>query len=119
MGQRLDLVLIKEKWDSFVNDREWKPFHSPKNIAASVSVEASELLELFLWLSPQESHGAMKNPELAAKIEEEVADVFLNLYYLADTLGIDLHKVALKKIEANIEKYPVDKHRGVARKHGS
>ena len=119
MHNGLDLNKIKEKWDSFVEERDWKQFHSPKNIAASVSVEASELLELFLWITPGESQNAMKDPLLASKIKEEVADVFLNLFYLADTLGIDLFEVAMKKIDANIEKYPAHIHKGISKKYGS
>lgn len=62
---------------------------------------------------------SMKDPLLASKIKEEVADVFLNLFYLADTLGIDLFEVAMKKIDANIEKYPAHIHKGIAKKYGS
>lgn len=119
MNNELDLKAIKEKWELFVSERDWKQFHSPKNLATSVSVEASELLELFLWITTEESEIAMQDPLLASKIKEEVADVFLNLFYLADTLGIDLHEVALNKIDENIKKYPADIHRGISKKYGS
>ena len=119
MNNELDLKMIKEKWNKFVDERDWKQFHSPKNLATSVSIEASELLELFLWITPEESRNAMGDPILAARIKEEVADVFLNLLYLANTLGIDLLEVMLMKIDMNIEKYPVEKSRGIAKKYGS
>lgn len=119
MNNELDLKTIKERWNSFVNDRDWKQFHSPKNLATSVSIEASELLELFLWISPEESRNAMSDPILAARIKEEVADVFLNLLHLANTLNIDLSEVMLKKIDVNIEKYPVETSKGIAKKYGS
>ena len=119
MNNELDLKTIKEKWNTFVDERDWKQFHSPKNLATSVSIEASELLELFLWITPEESRNAMSDPILAGRIKEEVADVFLNLLYLANTLGIDLFDVMLKKIDVNIEKYPVEKSKGIAKKYGS
>lgn len=119
MNNELDLKMIQDKWNKFVEDRDWKQFHSPKNLATSVSIEASELLELFLWISPEESRNAMEDPILAVRIKEEVADVFLNLLYLANTLGIDLLEVMLMKIDMNIEKYPVEKSKGIAKKYGS
>jgi len=119
MNKDLDLKAIKEKWDSFVNERDWRQFHSPKNLAMSTSVEASELLELFLWISPEESEAVMDDPLLACKIKEEVADVFLNLFYLAETLRINLQEVALDKIKENIKKYPAEIHRGISKKYGS
>lgn len=119
MNNELDLKTIRTKWNAFVEERDWKQFHSPKNLATSVSIEASELLELFLWISPEESRNAMEDPLLAARIKEEVADVFLNLLYLANTLGIDLLEVMLMKIDLNIEKYPVEKYKGLVKKYGS
>jgi len=119
MNNELDLKTIEEKWNTFVDERDWRQFHSPKNLATSVSIEASELLELFLWITPEESRNAMSDPILAGRIKEEVADVFLNLLYLANTLGIDLFDVMLKKIVVNIEQYPVEKSKGIAKKYGS
>ena len=111
------LEKILEKWKNFVEERDWKKFHSPKNIAMGISIEASELLEIFQWLSTEESLEVMNSKEKSAKIKEEMADVFLNLLYLSDILGVDLLEEAQKKMEINQKKYPANACRGQAIKH--
>lgn len=108
---------IKEKWKMFVEDRDWKKFHTPKNLVMGISIEASELMEIFQWLTAQESLDVMKSEDKAAKVKEEVSDVFLNLLYLADMLDIDLLDEARKKMEANNKKYPPKACKGKAIKH--
>ena len=99
----------------FARERDWEQFHTPKNLACALAVEAGELLEHFQWLSDEQSRElpAAKLAEVAA----EAADVLLYLLQLADQLGIDLASAAERKIVANAEKYPVDKARGNSRKH--
>ena len=96
----------------FRDDREWKPFHNPKDLAISVSLEASELLELFQW-SGADLEAAGKKPEMA----EELADVMIYCIYMADALHIDIPDAILKKIEKNAAKYPVDKAKGNSKKY--
>lgn len=108
--ERIRLQLLK-----FTEDRNWEQFHTPKNLAISISVEASELLSLFQWLNtgkPQE----LGNSRLA-QAREEIADVLMNLIRLADTLEIDLAHAVEQKLALNQEKYPADQVRGDARKY--
>ena len=96
----------------FRNDRDWKQFLNPKDLAISVSLEASELLELF-QLSGADLEAARKKPEMT----EELADVMIYCIYMADALHIDIPDAILKKIEKNAAKYPVDKAKGNSKKY--
>ncbi len=99
----------------FSKEREWDQFHSPKNLAIALSVEASELLEIFQWLTEAESLDL--STEKRQCVGEEMADVFLYLLRLADRMGIDLTNEAEKKIEKNRGKYPADRVRGSSKKY--
>lgn len=91
-------------------DRDWDQFHSPRNLAAALSVEAAELLEHFQWLSDDESRALGANKLEAVSLE--MADVLLYLVRLSDKLGVDLMRAAKKKIALNAAKYPVERTRG-------
>ncbi|HZZ93773.1 MAG TPA: nucleotide pyrophosphohydrolase [Usitatibacter sp.] len=106
---------LREELRQFARERDWEQFHSPKNLAAALSVEASELLEIFQWLTEEQSRRL--GPDALASAQEEIADVLLYLIRLADGLGIDPLDAARKKMTANARKYPVDKARGTARKY--
>jgi NTP pyrophosphatase (non-canonical NTP hydrolase) len=99
----------------FARERDWDQFHAPKNLAMALAGEVGELLEHFQWLSEQQS--ANLAPEVRDAVALEMADVLLYLVRLADKLGIDLGAAALRKIELNARKYPVDQFRGSARKY--
>lgn len=103
----MDYKELLEKIKKFNNDRDWDQFHSPENLAKSISIEASELLECFQWNSEYE----LEN------VTDEMADVFVYLLDLANKLDIDLLDVTDKKIEKNIEKYPIDKAKGKSTKY--
>jgi NTP pyrophosphatase (non-canonical NTP hydrolase) len=106
---------LREALRQFASERDWNQFHSPKNLAIALSVEAAELLEHFQWIPEVES--AALAPDQKAKVREEVADVLLYLIRLADKLDIDLVAAAADKIRLNAEKYPVDKARGSSKKY--
>ncbi|MHB1951321.1 MAG: nucleotide pyrophosphohydrolase [Acidiferrobacteraceae bacterium] len=106
---------LKAALRRFAEDRQWQKFHSPKNLAMALSVEAAELLEHFQWLTEEES--AALAPEKRAKVEEEMADVLLYLVRIADRLDIDLLDAARRKILINESKYPADLVRGSSRKY--
>jgi dCTP diphosphatase len=94
----------------FRDERDWRQFHDPKSLAASVSIEAAELLELFQWLTPDESRRyALEHRE---RVSEEIADVAIYLIELADVAGIDLASAIESKLEKNAAKYPVETSRG-------
>lgn len=106
---------LKKKLKKFVEERNWEQYHSPKNLAIGISVEANELLEIFMWLSEDES----RNPsaKLMPRIREEVGDITIHLVNLCNNLGIDPVDCAHEKLELNKQKYPVEKAFGSARKY--
>ena len=111
----MDIELVKQKLRTFAEARDWDQFHSPKNLASAISVEAAELLEIFQWLTEEGSRTL--NAETKDKVEQEVADVFLYLLRLADKLDIDIIAAAGRKIAINEEKYPVALAKGNAKKY--
>jgi dCTP diphosphatase len=110
-----DLESLREQLRAFSSERDWDQFHSPKNLAMALSAEAGELLEIFQWLTEEQSRSL--SPAAHAAASDELADVLLYLVRLGDTLGIDLVAAANRKLAANAEKYPVDKARGNSRKY--
>jgi NTP pyrophosphatase (non-canonical NTP hydrolase) len=99
----------------FRDERDWLQYHDPKSLAASIAIEAAELLEEFQWKDAEESRRhAAANREAVA---DEIADVAIYLLELADVLGIDVRSAILSKLEKNAVKYPVDKSRGRSTKY--
>ncbi len=94
---------------AFRDERDWEQFHNPKDLALAVSVEAAELLELFLWKKHEEAD--------REKVKEEIADVLAFTFLLAEKYGFDVKQIVMEKIERNRLKYPVEKARGSARKY--
>ena len=99
----------------FSDERDWDKFHTPKNLAAALSVEASELLEIFQWLTDKQS-AELTDAQLA-NAQDEIGDILIYLLRLSDKLGIDLIEAACKKHQKNIDKYPAEKVRGSAAKY--
>ena len=87
---------LRERMRQFVAERDWEQFHSPKNLVMGLSVEASELMEHFLWIDAEASRRAADDPATRTAIGEEVADVALYLFALCNTLGLDLSEVTTK-----------------------
>lgn len=115
-GERpTSLEELRAALQRFASDRDWDQFHSPKNLAIAVSVEAAELLEHFQWTP--EADSAVLTPDQHAKVREEIADVLLYLIRLADKLNIDILAAASDKIQVNAAKYPMDKVRGSSKKY--
>jgi NTP pyrophosphatase (non-canonical NTP hydrolase) len=110
-----DLTTLRDAMRAFVAERDWEQFHSPKNLAMALSVEAAELVEHFQWLTEEQSRTL--DAAARAPVADELADVLLYLVRIADELGIDLHAAARAKMTRNAEKYPVEKARGSARKY--
>lgn len=109
------LLALRDALRAFAAERDWEQFHSPRNLATALAVEAAELLEPFQWLTDEQSRDLP--PETLAAVEQELADVLLYLIRLADSLDVDLEAAARAKILRNAEKYPVDKARGSSRKY--
>jgi NTP pyrophosphatase (non-canonical NTP hydrolase) len=106
---------LRDELRRFAAERDWQQFHSPKNLAMALSVEAAELLELFLW-KPESPSKVLENEE-RARIREELADVMLYLVRLADQLDIDLLAAADDKLRLNADKYPVERSYGSSKKY--
>jgi len=104
-----DIELLIDKLIQFRDARDWEQFHNPKDLALAINVEAGELLEQFLWKSPEEA-----NKE---KVKEELADIFAFALLLAHKYELDVKQIILEKIAANDLKYPVDKAKGTAKKY--
>ncbi|MGS1109273.1 nucleotide pyrophosphohydrolase [Achromobacter anxifer] len=110
-----DLEQIRLAVRRFTEEREWQPFHTPKNLAMALAGEAGELVSLFQWLSEAESRTMA--PEKLADVADEIADVQMYLVALADQLGIDIADAVAGKMVKNARKYPADRFRGSARKY--
>ena len=106
---------LRDTLRKFIAERDWDQFHSPKNLSMALSVEASELMEHFLWLTEEQSRKLP--PEKLAQVRDEMADVLVYLVCLADKLGVDLLEAAKQKIEKNALKYPAEKVRGSMKKY--
>jgi NTP pyrophosphatase (non-canonical NTP hydrolase) len=113
--EKQSVTNLAVKLRTFASEREWDQFHSPKNLTMALSVEVSELMEHFQWLTEEQSFAL--SPKKLQQVEEEIGDVLIYLTRLADKLGIDMLEAATKKLEVNRAKYPADKVRGTAKKY--
>lgn len=113
----MDIDRIQRELHEFAEAREWEQFHSPKNLAIALTVEASELLERFQWLTDDESRRLKERPDDYAAVVEELADVMIYLVRLTQQLGVDLEQAVAAKMQKNAEKYPVHLARGNAVKY--
>jgi dCTP diphosphatase len=110
-----DIQALQASLRTFAAERDWEQFHSPKNLASALSVEAAELLEHFQWLTEDQSRSMPTTKREA--IAEEIADVLLYLLQLADKLDIDPMEAAHKKLQINATKYPVEHAKGTSKKY--
>ena len=106
-NRHVNIMEIKNKVSSFVRDRDWEQFHNPKDLTMALSVEASELMDLYLW---------DRDPDIE-RVKEEMADVFIYLLELSSRTGIDLTDAVFEKLQKNDARYPVDKCRGRSEKY--
>ena len=106
---------LAEKIKRFTAERDWDRYHSPKNLAMALSVEATEILEHFQWLTQAQSRALP--PDKLGRVRDEIGDVVIYLAMLADKLGIDPIEAALGKLEKNRENYPAERVRGRADKY--
>ncbi|WP_405590370.1 nucleotide pyrophosphohydrolase [Streptomyces sp. NBC_01092] len=106
MTEPLDVAGLQRRLAEFAAARNWQPYHTPKNLAAALSVEASELMEIFQWLTPEESTRVMDDADTAARVTDEVADVLAYLLQLCEVLGIDVLAALDAKIDRNERRFP-------------
>jgi NTP pyrophosphatase (non-canonical NTP hydrolase) len=103
----LDVAGLQRRLADFAAARNWQQYHTPKNLAAALSVEASELLEIFQWLTPEQSARVMTDPDTAHRVRDEVADVLAYLLQFCEVLGVDPLAALEAKIERNESRFPV------------
>ena len=111
----MNISEIQNKLKNFAIERNWEQFHTPKNLSMALSVEASELVEIFQWLKPTESN--TPNEKQLEAINSEVADIAMYLLRFCSVLGIDIEEAIKNKLEKNAEKYPVNLSKGNAQKY--
>lgn len=111
------LQTLTDRLIAFRDARDWRQFHSLKNLMLSLNLESAELLELAQWKNDAEIEAAISDPDFRARLAEECADVLLYLLLVCERAGIDLGAAAAEKIERNAAKYPVEKARGNAVKY--
>lgn len=115
--KKINVEKINEEVESFIKERDWDQFHSIKNLAMALSVETSELVEIFQWLKESESNNIANDLDMKIKVEEEIADIFVYLMRIAIKSDVDIEEAVLKKLKKNAKKYPVDKAKGSAKKY--
>lgn len=104
-----DIETLQAELRKFNQERDWDQFHNGKDLAVAIAIEAGELLEAFLWKSPEDAK--------VEKVREELADVLNFAFQMADRYGFNIKEIMLAKIQKNAEKYPVDKAKGSAKKY--
>jgi dCTP diphosphatase len=117
MEQRVDVVSLQRKLRQFAEERDWQQFHSPKNLSMALAAEAGELLEVFQWLTEEQSRHLAETQQDLQRAREELADVVIYALRLADILGVDLEAAVIAKLARNAERYPVELARGNAVKY--
>ena len=108
---------LKEIVRVFCEERDWEQFHNAKDLAIAISIEASELLELFRFKNPDEVKALLEDEKGREKVRDELADVLQTLMRFAQLYDIDLSEALERKMVKNVEKYPIEKSRGTARKY--
>lgn len=102
----MEIRELQQRLDAFARERDWERYHTPKNLAMALAGEVGELLEVFQWLTPEESANVMNHPERAEAVSHEMADVLAYLLRLADVLDLDIAQALREKMELNALKYP-------------
>jgi NTP pyrophosphatase (non-canonical NTP hydrolase) len=104
--------LLRRAVADFVSNRDWQPFHTPKNLSMSIAIEAAELMERFQWLTTEDAAASIREPEQRAAVSDELADITIYCLSLANSLDLDISSAVLDKLKVNEHRYPVDRFRG-------
>lgn len=115
--QTLDISAVQRHLRAFSADRDWEQYHTPKNLACALAVEVAELVEVFQWLTAEQSAVVMRDEKLGRAVENELADILQYVIRFADILEIDLDSALWRKLEENADRYPIEKAKGNARKY--
>lgn len=102
----MDVKALQAQLRAFAAERRWQPYHLPKNLAMALMVESAELLELFQWLTPEQSRTFTEDPARKEQVADEIADVLLYLLQIADHTGVDVEEAVARKLRKNAVKHP-------------
>jgi dCTP diphosphatase len=103
----IDVYALEAALEEFADERDWQQYHSPKNLAMAMTGEVGELVEVFQWLTEEESRAVAQDPKTARAVRDELADVLLYLVRLSSVLGVDFNEAVAHKLASNRQKYPV------------
>lgn len=117
MNTPSDIDQLTQQIIKFRDDRDWEQFHGLKDLSIGLSIEAAELMELFLWKTPTEIEEFIAETENKTKVEDELADILIFGLLVAHKLNCDIKKIVSTKLQKNAKKYPVDKSKGLACKY--
>jgi NTP pyrophosphatase (non-canonical NTP hydrolase) len=106
------IAVLRQAVAAFVDARDWRPFHSPKNLSMSIAIEAAELMERSQWLTTDEALAAVEDPAERAAVAEELADIIIYCLSLSNALDLDISSAVMGKLETNEHRYPADEFRG-------
>ena len=113
----MDLDKLSKLVEQFAEERQWGEFHNIKNLVMSLSIESAELMEIFQWLTPDQSERISENEQQKERVSEELADIFIYLLKIVNKLDLNLEEICYSKMDKNAKKYPVEKSRGRATKY--
>ena len=108
---------IKDSVMEFITEREWQPFHDPKNVAMALASEVGELLDLFRWVKSDQAFKLLEDKETLSSVREELADIAMFIFDFATICDIDLTEAVNEKMRLNAKRYPIEKARGLAKKY--
>lgn len=115
--RKTSIYQLRQLIQDFVDERDWRKYHNPKDLAISIAIEAAELMELFQWVSERKVEKVLEDAERFTRLEEELADIIILCFNLANVLDVDVAKAVTKKVEKNRAKYPVDLVKGDYKKY--
>ncbi len=115
--RKTSIYQVKQLIQDFVDERDWRKYHNPKDLAISIAIEAAELMELFQWVSEREVGTMLEDAERFTRLEEELADIIMLCFNLASVLNVDVAEAVTRKVEKNRAKYPVDLVKGNYKKY--
>ena len=117
MDNKASISSLKEAVARFRDERDWLEFHNPKDLSIALSIESSELEELFLWKENMSASRIRRDRRQFSRVKEEVADIFIYLLSLSNVLGLDMSDAVAEKLKQNARKYPVSKSKGSNKKY--
>jgi NTP pyrophosphatase (non-canonical NTP hydrolase) len=112
MDDHTTVSALRQAVVAFVDARDWRPFHNPKNLTMSIAIEAAELMECFQWLTPEEAHASLIDPARLSAVADELADVLIYCLSLSNALDLDISAAVMDKLRRNERRYPADEFRG-------